>query len=189
MIFRKNGEIKNKIMNSDKKKIFFYFLFGALGGILVMYLMNGFPAKKTSSEIQNSPTKTEVLKPNNQTKTNVLKPNNQKLSGDISQLTKAQTVISYVKINHRLPDFYLTKNEAKKQGWNPSKGNLCEVLPGKAIGGDHFSNREKQLPASEKYFEADVNYSCGNRNADRIIYTESGDVYLTTDHYKSFQKQ
>jgi hypothetical protein len=51
-------------------------------------------------------------------------------------------VIAYVKSNHKLPDFYITKSEAKSQGWNPSKGNLCDVLPGKAIGGDQFSNRE-----------------------------------------------
>ncbi|MGS0749135.1 ribonuclease domain-containing protein [Halpernia sp. GG3] len=62
-------------------------------------------------------------------------------------------------------------------------------MPGKAIGGDYFNNREKQLPSNEKYFEADVNYKCGSRNSDRIIYTKSGEVYLTTDHYKSFQKQ
>lgn len=164
-------------MNSDKKKIFLYFLFGALGGILVMYWMNGFPAKK-SNEPQNNIAKSEPVKSADLTS-----------SVNILAITKAETVISYVKTNHQLPDFYITKNEAKKLGWIPSKGNLCEVLPGKAIGGDYFSNREKQLPASKKYFEADVNYNCGNRNADRIIYTKSGEVYLTTDHYKSFQKQ
>lgn len=98
-------------------------------------------------------------------------------------------MISYVKQHHELPDYYLTKNEAKKLGWNPSKGNLCEVLPGKAIGGDYFGNREGKLPKGQKYFEADVNYHCGNRNADRIIFTKNGDVYLTKNHYKSFEKQ
>jgi len=107
----------------------------------------------------------------------------------IDQLTEEKTVISYVKQNHRLPDYYITKNEARKQGWNPSKGNLCEVLPGKAIGGDKFGNREGRLPDGEKYFEADVNYHCGGRNTDRIIYTRNGDVYLTKNHYKSFEKQ
>jgi hypothetical protein len=96
-------------------------------------------------------------------------------------------VISYVKQNHRLPEYYITKNEARKQGWNPSKGNLCDVLPGKAIGGDKFGNREGRLPDGEKYFEADVNYHCGSRKADRIIFTENGDVYLTKNHYKSFE--
>ncbi|KMQ67759.1 hypothetical protein ACM39_11790 [Chryseobacterium sp. FH2] len=107
----------------------------------------------------------------------------------INQLTDERTVINYVKQKHTLPDYYITKNEARKQGWNPSKRNLCEVLPGKAIGGDQFSNREKNLPGGKKYFEADVNYSCGNRNADRIIFTKEGDVYLTKNHYRSFEKQ
>jgi hypothetical protein len=107
----------------------------------------------------------------------------------IDQLTEEKTVINYVKKNHQLPDYYITKNEARKQGWNPSKGNLCEVLPGKAIGGDKFGNREKILPDGQQYFEADVNYNCGNRNADRIIFTKNGDVYLTKNHYKSFEKQ
>ena len=37
--------------------------------------------------------------------------------------------------------------------------------------------------------EADVNYNCGNRNADRIVFTKNGEVWLTKNHYKSFQKQ
>jgi guanyl-specific ribonuclease Sa len=165
-------------MNPDKRKIFLAFLFGGLGMFLVMYLMNGFPKKNTSAETQNNTAKTKVVKSSNQNST-----------GDISQITKAEVVIEFVKVNHQLPDFYLTKNKAKKLGWIPSKANLCEVLPGRAIGGDHFSNREKQLPEGEQYFEADVNFSCGSRNADRIIFTKNGDVYLSTDHYKSFQKQ
>ena len=107
----------------------------------------------------------------------------------IDELTNENTVINYVKQNHQLPNYYITKNEAKKLGWNPSQGNLCEVLPGKAIGGDKFSNREKQLPKGEQYFEADVNYNCGNRNADRIVFTKNGDVYLTKDHYKTFEEK
>lgn len=98
-------------------------------------------------------------------------------------------MIAYVKSNHQLPDFYITKSEAKSKGWIPSKGNLCDVLKGKAIGGDKFSNREKQLPKGEQYYEADVNYNCGNRNADRIIFTKNGDVWLTKNHYKSFEKK
>lgn len=165
-------------MNSEKKKTFKYFIIGSLGGILVMYLMNGFPARKsTSISNDKSPTEVQVVKKSTDSATNIY------------TLTKAQTVIGYVKENHRLPDFYLTKTDAKNRGWQPEKYNLCEVLPGKAIGGDPFGNREKKLPLSSNYFEADVNYNCGNRNADRIIFTKTGEVWLTTDHYKTFQKQ
>lgn len=110
-------------------------------------------------------------------------------SKEIDELTSEEVVIPFVKQNGTLPSYYLTKSEAKKKGWIPSQGNLCEVLPGQAIGGDRFSNREGKLPKGEQYFEADVNYNCGNRGADRIVFTKKGEVWLTHNHYKSFQKQ
>ncbi len=110
-------------------------------------------------------------------------------SKEIDELTSEEVVIPFVKQNGTLPSYYLTKSEAKKKGWIPSQGNLCEVLPGQAIGGDRFSNREGKLPKGEQYFEADVNYNCGNRGADRIVFTKKGEVWLMHNHYKSFQKQ
>lgn len=107
----------------------------------------------------------------------------------IDELTDERIIIDYVKKHRQLPGYYLTKSEAKKQGWNPSEANLCKVLPGKAIGGDHFGNREGKLPKGQKYYEANVNYKCGKRNADRIIFTKQGEVWLTKDHYKTFEKQ
>lgn len=107
----------------------------------------------------------------------------------IEELTQDSKIINYVKTHHQLPDYYITKSEAKKLGWEPYKGNLCEVLPNHAIGGDRFGNRERQLPKDKIYFEADVNYHCGRRGADRIIYTKAGEVWLTKNHYKTFEKQ
>ena len=114
---------------------------------------------------------------------------NQYSSQEIDDLTDEDVVIDYVKKNKELPQYYITKSEARSQGWVASKGNLCDALPGRAIGGDHFSNREGQLPKGQQYFEADVNYNCGRRNADRIVFTKAGDVYLTKNHYKTFEKQ
>lgn len=161
-------------MNSKIRSLLFACM-GLLFGMSVMYVYNNFIADKkekpkTEKSHQDSAKKSEK-------------------NHSIDELTAEKAVINYVKINHQLPDFYLTKNEAKKQGWNPSQGNLCEILPGKAIGGDHFSNREGKLPKAGKYFEADVNYTCGNRNADRIVFTKDGEVYLTKNHYQSFEKQ
>ncbi|SEV96890.1 ribonuclease [Chryseobacterium wanjuense] len=171
-------------MNSKKRSLFFICL-GLLFGMSVMYIYNNFIAdKKENSTIDSRPRYhapgelpdgTPDPKYSDQQR--------------IDQLTEEKTVINYVKQNHKLPDYYITKNKARELGWNPSKGNLCDVLPGKAIGGDKFSNREGTLPKGENYFEADVNYNCGNRNADRIIFTKNGDVYLTKNHYKSFEKQ
>lgn len=160
-------------MNPKIRSLFFACL-GLLFGMSVMFVYNNFIAEK------EVPTKTENI-----SEASVNRSDKQ----SIDELTNENTIINYVKQNHQLPDYYITKNEAKKLGWNPSQGNLCEVLPGKAIGGDHFGNREGKLPKDEKYFEADVNYSCGNRNSDRIIFTKNGEVYLTKDHYKSFEKK
>lgn len=106
----------------------------------------------------------------------------------IRQMTDVATVSRYLKENHRLPSYYLTKNEARKLGWNPAVGNLCDVLPGRAIGGDAFRNRERKLPVRGKYYEADVNYNCGTRGPDRVIFDQTGNVWLTRDHYKTFEK-
>lgn len=170
-------------MNGKIRSVFFICL-GLLFGMSVMYIYNNFIADKkgNTESIKTEATQYGSTSSNTQSKGNAS-------SQSIDQLTEEKKVISYVKQNHRLPDYYITKNEARKLGWNPSKGNLCEILPGKAIGGDHFSNREQRLPQGEKYFEADVNYNCGNRNSDRIIFTGNGDIYLTKDHYKSFEKQ
>ncbi|ORM68018.1 ribonuclease domain-containing protein [Pantoea rwandensis] len=109
---------------------------------------------------------------------------------DIAQRTEANTVARWLQQHHQLPDLYLTKSEARRQGWNPSKGDLCDVLPGRAIGGDRFSNREQRLPmqAGRKWFEADVNYDCGHRDADRLLYSSDGLIFITTDHYRSFKQ-
>ncbi len=174
---------------NPKLKTLFFFLIGAFAGILAMYLISNYKIEKRneiSSEVRSQ--KSEVSKTENRT-VKEFDAENSSDNYSIDELTKDDKVIAYVKSNHRLPDFYITKSEANNKGWIPSKGNLCDVLPGKAIGGDKFSNREKKLPKGEQYYEADVNYNCGNRNADRIIFTKNGDVWLTKNHYKSFEKQ
>ncbi|MFI0488472.1 MAG: ribonuclease [Yersinia sp. (in: enterobacteria)] len=106
----------------------------------------------------------------------------------IEQLTQLRQVVKYLQTHHRLPDFYITKQQARAQGWEPKKGNLCNVLPGKAIGGDRFSNRGRQLPEAKgrNWHEADVNYRCGHRGSYRLLYSSDGLIYLTQDHYKHF---
>ncbi|MFT4093466.1 MAG: ribonuclease domain-containing protein [Niabella sp.] len=110
---------------------------------------------------------------------------------DIKQLTRESVVVPYIRAHHQLPGYYITKSSARAQGWDPAAGNLCEVLPGKAIGGDVFSNREGSLPGStgRKWFEADLNYDCAHRNADRLLYSSDGLIYVTYDHYKSFRQK
>lgn len=98
-------------------------------------------------------------------------------------------VSDYLRKHGKLPDNFITKKEAEKLGWVPSKGNLHQVAPGKSIGGDRFGNREKLLPDAKNriWYEADANYKGGTRGADRIVYSNDGLIYMTTDHYKTFQ--
>ncbi|OON40345.1 ribonuclease [Izhakiella australiensis] len=109
---------------------------------------------------------------------------------DIGRQTRQQAVVSYLQQHQRLPDFYLTKSQARRQGWQPAEGNLCQVLPGRAIGGDRFGNREKRLPeqAGRQWFEADINYHCGRRGRDRLLYSSDGLIFVSNDHYQHFQQ-
>jgi hypothetical protein len=89
----------------------------------------------------------------------------------------------------RLPMRYLRKDEAAKLGWRPGV-DLCKLAPGRAIGGDQFANRERKLPRQpgRSYYEADLDFACGKRNADRLIYSNDGLRFVTTDHYQSFHQ-
>ena len=127
---------------------------------------------------------------NTKTQTIIATSDSSNISSEIKELTKVDVVSKYILENGKLPDYYITKKEAMNLGWIASKGNLCEVAPGKAIGGDYFTNREKISPMTKnrRWYEVDVNYNCGNRGADRILFSNDGLVYVTYDHYKTFQE-
>ncbi|HIC8644717.1 ribonuclease domain-containing protein [Elizabethkingia meningoseptica] len=163
-------------MNSKFLKTMILFVVAFSAGIGMMYMINKNTGKRmpTSDELVN------------------YEPAAQKSGQEsIAQLTAEKVVVDYVKKNKKLPDYYITKREAREKGWQPSKGNLCEVLPGRAIGGDYFSNREGRLPKEQgrKYFEADVNYDCGRRDAERLVFSNDGMVFISKDHYKSFEQK
>lgn len=132
---------------------------------------------QTISSTQSTPPSREAITPRETPKT-------------IDQLTAQNNVVSFMEKYQKLPAFYMTKKQAREAGWDAKKGNLCEVLPGRAIGGDRFSNREKGLPIADgrQWFEADINYRCGHRGADRLLYSSDGMIFVSTDHYKTFQQ-
>lgn len=171
---------------NPKSKNFLVVIIAFLIGMFVMHLLKSYKIEKRDSGISTTESRSPVSQNN---RNNSGSPTFQGSSTDIEQLTEENKVIEFVKTNHQLPDFYLTKKEAKDNGWIPSRGNLCDVLPGRAIGGDHFSNREGNLPPGEKYYEADVNCKCGRRDADRIIFTRNGRVWVTHNHYKTFEEK
>lgn len=97
-------------------------------------------------------------------------------------------VVDFLRQHGHLPPQYLTKEEARRLGWDPQRGNLSTVAPGKLIGGDRFMNREGKLPEAtgRRWFEADINYTGGYRGSDRLLYSSDGLIYLTLDHYRTF---
>ncbi|HIT63424.1 MAG TPA: ribonuclease [Candidatus Ventrimonas merdavium] len=104
--------------------------------------------------------------------------------------TSKEDVAQYLHLYGHLPDNYLTKAEAEALGWDSREGNLWEVAPGASIGGSRFGNYEEQLPVQKgrQYYECDVDYQGGYRNAKRIVYSSDGLIFYTEDHYETFEQ-
>ena len=100
----------------------------------------------------------------------------------------AEFVSLYLQTYGRLPDNFMTKEEARKLGWEG--GSLEEFAPGFAIGGDKFGNREGLLPTAKgrQYYECDIDTDGrDSRGARRIVFSNDGLIYYTDDHYESFE--
>lgn len=113
------------------------------------------------------------------------------LDEDAAYDTKDE-VCAYLVQFHQLPTNYMTKKEARYEGWEG--GALCQVIPGKCIGGDVFGNYEETLPVIDGrvYHECDIDtIGSTKRGAKRIIYSGDDDngewnIYYTDDHYETF---
>ena len=110
------------------------------------------------------------------------------LDPDGSYTTK-EDVSLYLVLYDELPGNFITKNEARKLGWEG--GSLEPYAPGKCIGGDHFGNYEGHLPeeAGREYYECDIDTLYANsRGAKRIVYSDDGLIFFTEDHYNNFEQ-
>ena len=89
---------------------------------------------------------------------------------------------------NKLPDYYVDKRTAYIAGWKKKNKQLGDVLPGKMIGGDVYDNDDFKLPSATGriWYEADINYSGGKRNRQRILYSNDGLLFATYDHYQTF---
>ena len=119
-----------------------------------------------------------------------IKPNvpQQTLIDENGSYFDKENVALYIDTYGHLPNNYVTKKEAEKAGW--SGGSVEQYLPGKAIGGDIFSNREKLLPIKEGriYYECDIDTAGkSSRGEKRIVFSNDGLIYYTDDHYESFE--
>ena len=99
-------------------------------------------------------------------------------------------VALYLHLYGHLPSNYITKQDAEAIGWDASRKNLWKVAPGKSIGGSRFGNYEGLLPDEKgrKYYECDIDYNGGGRNAKRIVYSNDGLIFYTDDHYETFEQ-
>ena len=98
-------------------------------------------------------------------------------------------VASYLVTFGELPPNYVTKREAEDAGWEG--GSVEDYIEDAAIGGNVFRNRERMLPTARgrTYYECDIDtHGRRSRGARRLIYSDDGLLYYTSDHYESFQE-
>ena len=101
--------------------------------------------------------------------------------------TSKDDVALYIYTYGELPHNFMTKNEARELGWEG--GSLEDYAPGMCIGGDYFGNYEGLLPtkSGRDYHECDIDtLGAKSRGPKRIIYSNDGLIYYTSDHYESF---
>lgn len=94
--------------------------------------------------------------------------------------TSKEDVALYIHLYEKLPKNFVTKQQAAEL--DLKKEGLC-------IGGDRFRNREKLLPEKKGrfYTECDIDtLGKSSRGAKRIVFSNDGLVYYTSDHYQSF---
>lgn len=93
----------------------------------------------------------------------------------------------WLKYTGRLPDYYVTEEEAKNQGWRRGKPPV-KYVPDKMITVGEYSNENKHLPDAPGriWYEADINYYEGRRNGHRILWSSGGLIFVTYDHYRTF---
>ena len=100
-----------------------------------------------------------------------------------------ENVVLYLTAYDELPPNYITKNQARKLGWEG--GSVERYQQGAAIGGDTFGNREGLLPEApgRHYTECDIDTDgYGSRGARRLIFSDDGLFFYTSDHYESFRE-
>lgn len=94
----------------------------------------------------------------------------------------------WIKYLQELPEYYISRDDAKKVGWVDWKGNLADVAPGATLFGGVYKNKKGILPEKNGriWYEADINYAGGYRNDERLVFSNDGLIFVTRDHYKSF---
>lgn len=138
------------------------------------------PAETEASE-QTLPPETQASEPSQETESEA------PAIDEFGSYTSKEDVALYILTYGRLPENFITKNEARALGWDG--GSLEPYAPGKSIGGDYFGNYEGLLQEADgrTYTECDIDTrGASSRGAKRIVFSNDGLIYYTDDHYESF---
>lgn len=102
--------------------------------------------------------------------------------------TSRDEVALYLRTYGKLPKNFISKKEAEEQGFRFGEGDFGEAFPGMSVGGSRFGNYDGKLPdkSGRRYYECDIDYTGGRRNAKRLVYSNDGLIFYTEDHYKTF---
>ena len=96
----------------------------------------------------------------------------------------------WLKTFGKLPDYYISEEDAAQKGWKKHLGNLAIVAPGKMLTTGEYQNRNQHLPDVPRrlWYEADINYVSGYRGDARILFSNDGLLFVTYDHHRTFME-
>ncbi|MBQ2676861.1 MAG: minor capsid protein [Clostridia bacterium] len=93
----------------------------------------------------------------------------------------------WIKFTGKLPDYYVSQKELENLGWR--RGNkVSKFIEKKMLFGGVYKNKNNHLPETKNriWYEADINYTQGKRNSQRILWSNDGLIFVTYDHYQTF---
>ena len=146
-------------------------------------------ASKAQGESDAPETETEIQDQTSETEDSQENTTDDKLPAYGNNYYDLVNVVLYLDVYDELPPNYITKSEAQALGWEG--GSVEKYKEGAAIGGDTFGNREGLLPAADgrKYTECDIDtHGYSSRGAKRLVFSNDGLYYYTSDHYESFSE-
>ena len=96
-------------------------------------------------------------------------------NSDIIYMENSEKMLKQQKIEKAKELYEFLKNH----NWSPPKNY---------VGGREYKNRTHLLPNGHTYKEFDIFPHTKKRNNDRMVVSDNGEVYITFDHYDSFEK-
>ena len=115
-------------------------------------------------------------------------PTQRTLGLDLRTIQSANEVVESLQRTGKLPPNYVTKDVARRFGWEPNRA-LNNHVPGGQMGGDIYANTQNVVPNAPGriWYEADIGLqntiSRAKQPGTRLIYSNDGLLYVTRDHY------